>query len=349
MEDFAKQFLARKKIAMEHGDRERVAKAAGVSKVAVSRWGTTLKGALKLPTIGECAAVADELDVSAAWLAFGQGPQSSTAAVYGASIAKKLSEDERLATIIAAYDTTDDKGKEVLLSNAKFVAPKIPAGATISTDHGKKFFGAPETKVSEEPAAYPNFKVVSGPPIHETTPQATGPDVPVYKLSFEPRDGFKVTRHIEDLAAGYGVPDGSFESLGDAYVQGKDMKSHGFTVAKVRGDSMLSYLEDGEHILLKDFPTEKRLPRINKKSQKMSLAAWQRETQIYDNDVVVVDLGTGDGPTLKRVHYDTTRGTEKWKMQIVANNPPAWREAFQIETGDEPVFYAKLMARLEPV
>ena len=62
-----------------------------------------------------------------------------------------------------------------------------------------------------------------------------------------------------------------------------------------------------------------------------------------------MDLQIGEGPTLKRVQYDLSRGESKWKMQIVADNPSAWRQAFQIDRGDEPVFYAKLLGLCETV
>jgi len=188
---------------------------------------------------------------------------------------------------------------------------------------------------------------LKGPPEMAINLPSTRDSLKRYKLSLAQRVDFSPVRHIEDLAAGYGN-DSSFVPLENAYVSGVPKK--GFTVARVRGDSMLRTLVNNDYVLLKDFPPEGyRLPRIERQEEKTPLEVWKRETGLQDGEIVVVDLQIGEGPTLKRVQYDLSRGESKWKMQIVADNPSAWRQAFQIDRGDEPVFYAKLLGLCETV
>ena len=174
---------------------------------------------------------------------------------------------------------------------------------------------------------------------------STRVNLPRFPLSFVSRENFWPVRQIEDLAAGYGVTDG-FTPLKDAFVPG--VPRRGYTVAKIHGDSMLSTLMDGDHVLLKDFEPPYELPRIEAPAMKTSLSEWKGATGMQDGEIVVVNIPEY-GPTLKRVHYDVSRGEANWKMQIVADNPTAWRQAFQIELGDTVMFYAKLMGLCEKV
>lgn len=192
------------------------------------------------------------------------------------------------------------------------------------------------------------FKIKGAPTVSITLP-STRANFRIHKLSLEPRSGFQPLPLIRDLAAGFGV-DSGFEVINNAYVEGAPKNA---TVATVRGDSMVNTLNNGDFILLTNFNGNEgyKLPRIENESLKMSYDAWCERTQIKDDQIVVVDLGIGEGPTLKRVKYDLSRGKKNWKLQIVADNPSAWRGGlgYQIEVGDEPIFYARMIALCEKV
>lgn len=192
------------------------------------------------------------------------------------------------------------------------------------------------------------FRIKGMPSVSISLPN-TRANFKVHRLSLEPHSGFLQRSMIQDLAAGYGV-DGGFEELENAYVEHAPKDT---LVAMVRGDSMVSTLNNGDYILLSNFNggTGYKLPRIDGDGHKLSFDAWLSRTGIKDGEIVVVDLGIGEGPTLKRVRYDVSRGKQKWKMQIVADNPSAWRGGlgYQVEVGDEPIFYARMIALCERV
>lgn len=187
---------------------------------------------------------------------------------------------------------------------------------------------------------------LKGVPEVRTLPFSTRDSLPKFQLSTAKKVDFKPVKMFRDLAAGYGVGE-NFEIKEDAYVKG--LPGKGFTVAQVRGDSMVATLMDGDFVLLKDFPQALELPRIEHDLEKVSLEKWRGETGIDDMDIVVVAIDSREGPTIKRVKYDTRHGTERWKMLIAADNPVAWQDPWIVAVGDKITFYGKLVGLCEKV
>lgn len=84
MEAFAKAFRERLSEKIAHGMRAKVAKAANVRPAEVTNWGKPLTKNRKsprwqIPTIFEIFNAAQALDVSPAWLAFGESPNQEEA------------------------------------------------------------------------------------------------------------------------------------------------------------------------------------------------------------------------------------------------------------------------------
>ena len=147
-----------------------------------------------------------------------------------------------------------------------------------------------------------------------------------------------------NLAAGEGMDLSLCEDL--VYFEERD-NFKGMHTAQVRGDSMIDTLLDGDVIVLKPFHAGSgvQLPSLESESEKTSLYTWQAAHGINEGAICVVSINEG-APTLKRVHYDTRRGKNNWKLQILADNPARW-EPFQADTSDSITFYAKLVARAE--
>src|SRR6185312_14299402 len=145
-----------------------------------------------------------------------------------------------------------------------------------------------------------------------------------------------------DLAAGQGFDLSLCEDL--VYFDKRD-NFKGMQTAKVRGDSMVETLFDGDIIVLKSLPAPATLPKISSATDKSSLATWQAKNDIREGNICVLSINE-EAPTLKRVHFDLRRGPSKWKLQVVADNPGAW-DVFQADSDDTVVFYAKMVARAE--
>jgi len=141
------------------------------------------------------------------------------------------------------------------------------------------------------------------------------------------------------MAAG----DGSDLELCEDYIYFRELPDwKGVHSAVVRGDSMLETLEPGDVIVMQEFDGGKwELPQIESPDEKSPLVEFKRRTKLGDNDICVLSIND-DPPTLKRVVFDTSRGTD-WKLQIIADNPPAWRTTFQVALGDKVVFHAKML------
>jgi len=142
-----------------------------------------------------------------------------------------------------------------------------------------------------------------------------------------------------NMAAG----DGSDLELCEDYIYFRELPDwKGVHSAVVRGDSMLETLEPGDVIVMKEFDGGTwELPQIESPDEKSPLVEFKRRTKLGDNDICVLSIND-DPPTLKRVVFDTSRGTD-WKLQIIADNPPAWRTTFQVALGDKVVFHAKML------
>lgn len=334
MKDFAKNFLGRKKIAMEHGDRPKVAKAAGVSEVAVSRWGTVLDQSVKLPTVYECERVAETLDVSACWLAFGEGPQNRAAAAYAFSIAKKLQADPRLATLIASFDTAGESGKQALEGLAKVVAPTRPAGSIIESDVTTKTKAttAPRISVAEEAPAYPM-------PRKQVTARNDRDRIAEFKIVKRGKRTAKKLPKWLGMAAG---PGRELQLCPDfLYLVGLD-HARDLHAVIVTGDSMEETLHDNDAIVLQAFgDTGIILEPLEPGQEKGPVQRLQ--AQVPDDSICVVQIDQ-DPPTLKRVRYHGEH-TDDWKITIEADNPPAWNngKAFPIEREHHFVIWAKLL------
>lgn len=142
-----------------------------------------------------------------------------------------------------------------------------------------------------------------------------------------------------NMAAG----DGSDLELCEDYIYFRELPDwKGVHSAVIRGDSMLMTLEPGDVVVMKEFDGGVwELPQIEHPDEKAPLVEFKRRTKLGDNDICVLSIND-DPPTLKRIVFDTSRGTD-WKLQIIADNPPAWRTTFQVALGDKVVFHAKIM------
>jgi hypothetical protein len=173
-------------------------------------------------------------------------------------------------------------------------------------------------------------------------------------LAIDRRDELKRYRIARHAQTGPAIP----KWLGLAAGEGNDLElspdyiyfeklptTQGVHSAVVKGDSMLMTLQPGDIVLLQEFPSGRfELPQIETEEEKVPLARWQRDSLIRDGEICVVSINS-EPPTLKRVSYDTERGPSDWKLQIIADNPPAWRKGkpFQVAVGDKIVFYARLL------
>lgn len=178
-------------------------------------------------------------------------------------------------------------------------------------------------------------------------PYSTRENFKKFKMSFEKRPDFAPVKMFRNLAAGYGGGQ-NYDVVEEAYVY--EVPRGGYTIAQIRGDSMVATLNDGEFVLLKDFPAPGYvLPRIESVDEKVPLSQWKTQTKIEDMDIVVVDLDQPEGKTIKRVKYDLRRGPTNWKMLIAADNPLGWQDAWQVEVGDKLTFYGKMIGLCEPI
>lgn len=191
------------------------------------------------------------------------------------------------------------------------------------------------------------FRIKGEPSVSISLPN-TRSNFKVHKLSEVAKSGYQQVPMIRDLAAGFGREEG-FEVVESAYVENAPKDTF---VAVVRGDSMVSTLNHGDYILLSNFNDGIGYTlESTDDSGRVPYDLWRSQTRIEDGQIVIVDLKIGEGPTLKRVRYDLSRGKQQWKMQIVADNPTAWRGGlgYQIAVGDSPVFYARMVALCEKV
>lgn len=184
-------------------------------------------------------------------------------------------------------------------------------------------------------------------PIPEAAPVLANrrADIPAYRAARKGGKGQAVPQWL-NLAAGGGVDLELAPEL--IHIETNEKNIHAAVIRK-DGDSMRNTLLPGDVVLLKEihggrFP----LPQIEDATEKIPLAKWKTDSGIRDGDIVVVSIND-NAPTIKRVVYDTERGERDWKLQIVADNPPAWRggKTFQVAVGDSVVFHAKLIGRGE--
>jgi len=204
-------------------------------------------------------------------------------------------------------------------------------------------------RLREEQPEYGRKFKLKGMPEPNMKAYNTRDELPRYKMSFTERKRFTPIKLFRDLAAGYGGGE-NYEVMENAYVEGVPREGH--TIAQVRGESMVKTLYHGDFVLLKDFPPPGYvLPQIESKEERMPLDFWKSQTRIGEGDIVVVEIaGQPEGKTLKRIHYDTRRGANNWKMKIVADNPDEWiKGGWQVEDEDHITFYGILMGLCDPV
>jgi len=166
---------------------------------------------------------------------------------------------------------------------------------------------------------------------------------------------FTIARHAATGPAipqwlGLAAGEGHDLELSPDYIYFEELKSaKGIHSAVIKGDSMLMTLQPGDVVLLEEFSGGKfPLPQIESEEERMPLVQFQRESRIRDGEICAVSINQAP-PTLKRITYDTERGELDWKLQIVADNPPAWRKGkpFQVAVGDSIVFHARLLGIAE--
>lgn len=198
----------------------------------------------------------------------------------------------------------------------------------------------PRKRVQQLPAALPVAAVG-----REQQPINRRDEVNVFEIT-ERRDEVPPVPMWLGLAAG----EGNDLELSDDLIYIEELKNKkGIHSAVIKGDSMINTLVAGDIVLLQELNGGRLpLPRIESKEEKTPLIQWIRHSDIEDEDICVVSIN-GEPPTIKRIGYDTERGALNWKLQITADNPPAWRKAkpFQVAVGDDIVFHAKLIGRAE--
>lgn len=331
MKDFVEQFLARKKAAMKHGEREKIAKAAGVSEVVVSRWGTFVGDSLKLPDIQECALAAKAMDVTPGWLA------------YGAPYARdQQAQDqiEKLSDLLEKLSPKDRSGALAMLET--YVANHPRPAEDEAPVPAKKEKGRGKQELPKVTADYSDPK---RPILAITNPNDRYQPVDLRHLlkTFHATDADDPKAHKIPRWLNAAAGEGCDLELCEDYIYFRELPdAKGVHSAVVRGDSMLLTLQPGDVIVMKEFDSGRwELPQIESKDEKAPLVEFKRQTKLEHNDICILSIND-DAPTLKRIVFDTRRGKD-WKLQIVADNPAAWGSAYQVSIGDKIIFHAKIL------
>lgn len=215
------------------------------------------------------------------------------------------------------------------------IAGKMPIGTSIKKESGTKEMMPPA--VGEESPIYPL-------PQRIIKPVNRRSEIPVFKIVSRKKQNVTALPKWLDLAIGEGEDLQRCEDL--VYFEGID-DFKGLHTATIRGDSMWETLHPGDLVVLKPLPAGAVLKKLDDPRERTPMDVWRAKFDIREGDIVVVSI-RDRAPTLKRVHYDTSRGERQWKLQIVADNPASgWNGngVFQIDDEDWVVFHAKMIGR----
>ncbi len=315
MKEFARLFHARKKIAMPHGSRPAVAKAAALSEVQISRWGTAVDGVLKLPTIYECERAARALKVSPAWLAFGQGAQALDIAENQAALAKLIETNPELVPILDSYVKALPEDRAILAAMSKKIAPPKDAKVLPAESRARR--------------------------------RNTRADFPVFSLTtVKPRPKAKALPHYLNVAAG---PSRVLEACHDlGYVREWAGTLHSGTVL---GDSMLDTVRPGDRIALEPYNGGEGV-KLSRLPGNLQNPVQVIKQHVPEDSICIVSLDTDpDDVTLKRIKYQA-HADGSWYMKIEADNPDVsvfgHERSYTVSRKDEVTFWARMVGFIGP-
>lgn len=336
----------RQRIAATRGSVGVIAQHLQIRENTVSRWGSPKYNGM--PTIWQILKIAELAGHSPAWLAWGDGPQYAHDAAAAFTLGETFEKHPGARELIEKFPklTADDKSAVIRFALS---LPNAPAAAAAGQE--KLEINYDRRSIAMTPAiAHPRAvadrlrenEIEYGAP--EAKPELVDrhDEIKEYTVERSERQGLQPIPKWLNLAAGPGCD----LELCDEFLYFRELDDWKHVhSAEVRGESMVKTLLPGEVILMREFASGRfELPQIESKAEKTTLKDWMRESQIFHDDICVLSIN-GDAPTVKRIKYDTRRGALNWKMQIVADNPPAWGDTFQVATGDSVVFYAKLIGR----
>lgn len=177
-------------------------------------------------------------------------------------------------------------------------------------------------------------------PERAITPVNRRNEIPPFRIVKRKKGAVALPKWL-DLACGEGCDLARCEDL--IYFEGLD-NFKGLHTAEVRGESMEDTLHAGDIVVLRPFPPDAILKKLSSPAERTPMDVFRAKFDIREGDVVVVTIRDRT-PTLKRVHYDTSRGERHWKLQIRADNPASGFEMFQVDDEDWIAFHAKVIGR----
>jgi hypothetical protein len=290
--------------------RDEIAAATGLSAATISGL-TSDREDLKMPDPFAQKAIAELMNASPAWLAFGLGPRDSQAARRAFELAEDFAALPGLADVADAYRKASPADRDMLL----YVARRQVASMI--------------TKADTAPLPPKNEKPVN-----------RRDELRVVHVTLEPR-GDRLPTWI-NLAAGRGRD----LEISDEFIHVRELPDwrnvHSLVVS---GESMLETLRPGDIVLLRrlenvEMVSLSKNADIRDDFRVKPMADWKRI--VPHDSICVLSINSGE-PTLKRIKYVGTEA--QWFMNIVADNPNEWPESPKtIMPTDEVKFHGILYA-----
>ena len=347
MEKFAKQFRERLEGCMKHGQREAVAAAARVTRDEVSRWGRWKGKHWQIPTLYEVLQSAGALGVSSAYLAFGLGPKDPEAAERGRRIGAFIETDQGLERLVEAYRRAAPPEREHLLWLADRLSPdaaqRLKGAASVPRVADTKAEGRSLLERAAE-----SFPAYGDRPGFINTRD----ELPQYAAAGKgaSRRGPRAVRapQIElpqwlNLAAGPGRMLERCEE--DLHLEATHGARH-WHVARVKGESMLETLHDGDRVILESAGAEGlRLQPLSAGDAKNPINRLR--LQVPHDSLWVLSVNDPSELTVKRVRYSRENDPD-WHLLILADNPHEPGYPRVVGRSDEVIFWARVVGIVKP-
>lgn len=293
----------------KHGDVGVVARAADSDPATIWSWRQVGEG---LPDVFQLALIAQAKNVSAAWLAFGQGPRDPQLAEQGLGLSAEVEKNPGLKEVIGAYC----RGNEEDRAGMRWAASKVQAGFLDSFGgySGREGESGGRGRSDRWRGELALFSVAKG------VRRRGAPSAPEW-LQRATETGGPLEANREHLF---------FRELGDGA---------GVFSARVRGDAMREALVVGDVVVLraagKDGVKLSRGEGVDRTN-----AVAQTRVDVPDDSVWVVQVN-GEEPTLRRVRYYSA-GAE-WHVMLQADNPLEPGYPRIVTRQDEVTFWARVI------
>lgn len=353
MELFAREFRERLEACLSHGQRERVATAAGVTRDEVSRWGKWRGKHWQIPSIYEISRAAEALNVSPAYLAFQQGPKDEHTAKMGFEVAEQAAGIACFEEVVRTCIAMDQSEREHLLW---FVSKMKRPGAqqVIESIANNGLNSAPDLamhSIEKRPLFtnmrknIPTFSTAVASHGRAAIPQwmnlAAGPGRPLERCK---EDICFIESSIGNVARRNSPTTGSFSSLhpfrNTGLNKGLPRSAH-FHAALIKGDSMLETLHDGDCVILDSFGEQgEKLTPLSCEDAKNPIDRLR--AKVPDDSICVLSVNDHNDLTVKRVRYARQSGSN-WHLLMLADNPHEKGYPRIISRSDDVIFWARVV------